>query len=84
MNDSLFPTTVIGSLPRPVWLRELILDRKAGRVSEQEADRVLDRAIESAILLQKRAGLGEITDANGAARATSRCLPNVCEASNTT
>jgi 5-methyltetrahydropteroyltriglutamate--homocysteine methyltransferase len=62
MNDSLFPTTVIGSLPRPVWLRELILDRKAGRISEQEADRVLDRAIESAILLQERAGLDEITD----------------------
>ncbi len=58
----LFPTTVIGSLPRPAWVRELILDRKAGRITEQDADRILDTAIESAILLQDRAGLDEITD----------------------
>ena len=58
----MFPTTVIGSIPRPQWVRQLVLDRKAGIVSQEEADRVLDRAIESAILLQERAGLDEITD----------------------
>ena len=57
-----FPTTVIGSLPRPQWIRELILDRKEKSISEEEADQVLDRAIESAILMQERAGLDEITD----------------------
>ena len=62
MGDNLFPTTVIGSLPRPNWIRELILDRKAGRIGEEEADGLLDRAIESAIVLQERAGLDEITD----------------------
>ena len=59
---TLFPTTVIGSLPRPQWLREVILERKSGALSEEEADRILDRAIESAVLLQERAGLDEITD----------------------
>ena len=58
----LFPTTVIGSLPRPAWVRELILERKGGRLSEQEVERLLDRAIESAIALQERTGLDEITD----------------------
>ncbi len=58
----MFPTTVIGSLPRPRWLRDLILDRKDGRVLEDDADQQLDRAIYSAILLQERAGLEEITD----------------------
>ena len=58
----MFPTTVIGSLPRTEWVRELILDRKAGKISEEDADQQLDRAIESAILLQERAGLEEITD----------------------
>ncbi|MCZ6633797.1 MAG: cobalamin-independent methionine synthase II family protein [bacterium] len=62
MADTLFPTTVIGSLPRPAWVRELILDRKDGRLSEEEADRLLGRAIEGALLLQERAGLDEITD----------------------
>ncbi|MBI3464231.1 MAG: cobalamin-independent methionine synthase II family protein [Planctomycetes bacterium] len=62
MSEQLFPTTVIGSLPRPAWVRDFVLDRKAGRISEEEADRLLDRAIESAIALQERAGLEEITD----------------------
>ena len=62
MASPLFPTTVIGSLPRPTWVRELILDRKEGRINEEEADGLLDRAIESAIALQERSGLEEITD----------------------
>jgi 5-methyltetrahydropteroyltriglutamate--homocysteine methyltransferase len=62
MPSNLFPTTVIGSLPRPDWIRELILDRKAGRVSEADADKLLDRAMESAIMLQERAGVDEVTD----------------------
>ena len=43
MPTRLFPTTVIGSLPRPAWVREIVLDRKAGRISEGDADRLLDR-----------------------------------------
>ena len=62
MQKSLFPTTVIGSLPRPAWVLDLILDRKAGRITDEQATPLLDRAIESAILMQARAGLDEITD----------------------
>ena len=58
----LFPTTVIGSLPRPAWVRDVILDRKAGRLSEADADRLLDPAIDTALVLQERAGLDEVTD----------------------
>ena len=58
----LFPTTVVGSLPRPEWLRELILDRKEGRISEEEATPHLDRAAAMAISLQERTGLDEVTD----------------------
>jgi 5-methyltetrahydropteroyltriglutamate--homocysteine methyltransferase len=62
VSDRLFPTTVIGSLPRPAWVRDLILDRKAGRLAEAEADRQLDRAVDGALALQERAGLDEVTD----------------------
>ena len=62
MANRLFPTTVIGSLPRPAWVRELILDRKNQRISEEEAERLLNPAIESVLRLQERAGLDEITD----------------------
>jgi len=62
MCDALFPTTVIGSLPRPDWVREVILDRNAGRLGEDAAARLLDRAIDGALALQERAGLDELTD----------------------
>ena len=62
MGDKLFPTTVIGSLPRTAWIRDLILDRKSGQIDEAAADRELDRAIDSLLMLQERAGLDEITD----------------------
>jgi 5-methyltetrahydropteroyltriglutamate--homocysteine methyltransferase len=53
---------VVGSLPRPAWLRDLILFRKKGETSEEEADRRLDQAIPSALALQELAGLDEVTD----------------------
>ncbi len=62
MSRPLFPTTVIGSLPRPAWVRDVILDRKAGRLGEADADRLLDAAVDSALRLQERAGLDEVTD----------------------
>lgn len=62
MFNHLFPTTVIGSLPRPEWLREVILDRKNGVLSETETTALIDRVIDEAILIQERAGLEEITD----------------------
>jgi 5-methyltetrahydropteroyltriglutamate--homocysteine methyltransferase len=43
-------------------VRDLILDRKDGKVSEEDADRLLDRAIDPILALQERAGLDEITD----------------------
>ena len=62
MADTLFPTTVIGSLPRPAWVRDVILDRKVGTISEDDAARLLDPAVETAVRLQERSGLDEITD----------------------
>jgi 5-methyltetrahydropteroyltriglutamate--homocysteine methyltransferase len=62
MRAHTFPTTVIGSLPRPAWVRDVILDRKAGRLGEVEADRLLDAAVDAAARLQERAGVDEVTD----------------------
>ena len=58
----LFPTFVVGSLPRPQWVRELIEDRKAGRITEAASDRLLDDAVPSAIRMQERAGVDYISD----------------------
>ena len=60
--DPLFPTFVVGSLPRPQWVRDLIEDRKAGHISEEAADRLLDDVVPSAIRMQERAGVDYISD----------------------
>jgi len=61
-DDPLFPTMVIGSLPRPEWVVDLIDQRTCGRVSAAETNRVLDDAIPSVIRMQERAGLDYISD----------------------
>ena len=61
-TDSLFPTFVVGSLPRPQWVRDLIEERKAGRIGELESDKLLDDAVPSAIRMQERAGVDYISD----------------------
>lgn len=61
-DNTLFPTMVVGSLPRPQWVRELIEDRKSGRISEADADKLLDDAVPLAIRLQERAGVDFISD----------------------
>ncbi|MFQ5830051.1 MAG: hypothetical protein ACE5JD_12980 [Candidatus Methylomirabilia bacterium] len=62
MRHQLFPTLVVGSLPRPRWVREVIEERKAGRLHPVEADHLLDSAIPFAIRLQERAGVDYVSD----------------------
>ncbi|MBM3947853.1 MAG: cobalamin-independent methionine synthase II family protein [SAR202 cluster bacterium] len=61
-RNQLFSTFVVGSLPRPQWVRDLIEDRKQGRLSWHHADSLLDAAVPSAISLQERAGLDYVSD----------------------
>lgn len=61
-DDPLFPTMVIGSLPRPEWVVDLIDQRTRGEIDEDEADRLLDDAIPSAVRMQERAGLDYVSD----------------------
>jgi len=58
----MFPTTVVGSLPRPLFLKELFDGIHEGRVENEERERLLDLAVPSAIALQEAAGVDVITD----------------------
>jgi 5-methyltetrahydropteroyltriglutamate--homocysteine methyltransferase len=60
MSNTLFPTSVVGSLPRPDYVKELISDEFAG--SPDENRRLMEMAIHSAVALQECAGLDVITD----------------------
>src|SRR6478752_5557682 len=56
----LFPTSVVGSLPRPDHVKDLIND--VVRVPPDEYRRLMGLAIGSAVALQEAAGLDVITD----------------------
>lgn len=60
MADVLFPTSVIGSLPRPKFVRELIADDSP--IDEAEYERLMGNAIRAAVALQETAGLDVVTD----------------------
>jgi 5-methyltetrahydropteroyltriglutamate--homocysteine methyltransferase len=60
--NPLYPTTVIGSLPRPQWVIELVNELEAGQIGEAEFNQTLDAAILFAIALQEKAGIDIISD----------------------
>jgi 5-methyltetrahydropteroyltriglutamate--homocysteine methyltransferase len=59
-GEILFPTSVIGSLPRPQFVKDLIADDCP--VKGEEYDRLMGGAIHAAVALQEMAGLDVITD----------------------
>src|SRR5688500_4607246 len=56
----LFPTSVIGSLPRPQFVKDLIADDCP--IQGDEYRRLMGNAIRAAVALQETAGLDVITD----------------------
>ncbi len=59
---TLFPTTVVGSLPRPLWLKSLFDEVHAGKIDDSERERLLDLAVPFAIGLQEAAGVDIVSD----------------------
>lgn len=56
----LFPASVIGSMPRPAYVQDLISDPSV--YSREEYERLMGSAIRSVVALQEAAGLDVITD----------------------
>jgi len=57
-----FRSDVVGSLLRPAYLKEAREHHESGRLTEAEFKRTEDRAVDEAIALQERTGVGVITD----------------------
>ena len=55
----LFPTSVVGSLPRPQFVLELINDEK---ISDADYDSRMEAAVRYAVAMQENAGLDVLTD----------------------
>jgi 5-methyltetrahydropteroyltriglutamate--homocysteine methyltransferase len=59
-GELLFPTSVIGSLPRPQFVKDLIAEDSP--LEEAEYRRLMEGAIRAAVAMQETAGLDVITD----------------------
>jgi len=61
-SQSLFPTSVVGSLPRPPWLLEAIRRHETGELSREELDQCYDDAVKLALKEQELTGVDEVSD----------------------
>jgi 5-methyltetrahydropteroyltriglutamate--homocysteine methyltransferase len=59
-HEPLFLTSVVGSMPRPDYVKDLIADDYRG--SAEDYQRAMDLAIGSVVALQEMAGLDVVTD----------------------
>src|SRR4051812_1491719 len=57
-----FPTTVVGSMPRPLFLKELFDEYHAGTVTEEERGRLLDESVPFVLAMQEAAGVDVVSD----------------------
>jgi len=57
-----YRSDVVGSLLRPEYLKEARERHESGQLSESEFKRIEDQAVDGAIALQERTGIGVITD----------------------
>lgn len=57
---TLFPTAVVGSMPRPAFVREVVMGER--ELSDERKQQVMDDAVRYAVRLQEEAGLDIITD----------------------
>ena len=61
-TTNLFPTSVIGSLPRPKWVLDRLMAHQDGALDDEALDQTLDKAITYAIGLQEAARVDIISD----------------------
>jgi 5-methyltetrahydropteroyltriglutamate--homocysteine methyltransferase len=59
-NRILFPTSVVGSMPRPQYVQDLIADER--NISQQPDRQRMEAAVRSVVALQECAGLDVVTD----------------------
>lgn len=60
MTHRLFPTSVVGSMPRPAFVRDLVMGEPP--LPPERHEREMDAAVRFVVALQEHAGLDVITD----------------------
>ena len=78
MNEDLFPTTVIGSMPRPQYVRDLIETQVEEGGSSAEFRRMMDSAIPYVAQMQELAGVDIISDGEWRRKSYIGVIADIC------
>jgi len=78
MGKSLFPASVVGSMPRPQFVRDLLDPDRAPR-DKGELERRLDAAVDFIVAMQEQAGLDVVSDGEYRRRSYIGIIADVCD-----
>ena len=75
----LFPTSVVGSMPRPQFVRDLLRPATRQELGEQEFTRRLDAAVAFVIAMQESAGLDILSDGEWRRLSYIGVIADICD-----
>src|SRR5262249_26225465 len=76
---TLFPTTVVGSMPRPQFVRDLLRPETRRALGAEEFTRRLDIAVAYVIAMQEATGLDVISDGEWRRLSYIGVIADICE-----
>jgi 5-methyltetrahydropteroyltriglutamate--homocysteine methyltransferase len=79
MPAKLFPASVVGSMPRPKWVRDLLRRETREALGEEEFQRWLDAAVAYVVAMQEAAGLDVISDGEWRRLSYIGIIADICD-----
>ena len=78
MASKLFPTTVVGSMPRPQHIKDLINELISQNISTEAFQRAIDSAIPYVVQIQEIAGIDIISDGEWGRKSYIGIIADIC------
>lgn len=79
MAKKLFPTTLVGSMPRPQHIKDLVQERLSKGLVDEQFQRLMDEAVPFIIQMQELAGLDIVSDGEWRRTSYSDVIADICQ-----
>src|SRR5688572_28099247 len=79
MSEQLVPTTVVGSMPRPQFVRDLLRPETREALGADEFNRRMDTAVAFVIAMQEAAGVDIISDGEWRRLSYIGVIADICD-----
>ena len=78
MKDKLFPTTVVGSMPRPQYIKDLVEGQAESGTRSLDFQRMMDAAVPYVAQMQELAGIDIISDGEWRRQSYIGVIADIC------